>query len=83
MQVFRVDSTGHQHLCRESFPRMSSTCSLHCNSFFGLTNYIFDKDFIRYPQKGTTMETIGSSGFGTFRKLGVPYFGVLYNKVLH
>ena len=38
------------------------TCSLHCSSFFWF-NQLYIQDFIRYPQKGTTMETIGSLSY--------------------
>ena len=39
--------------------KLNPTCSLHCSSFSWGFNQEYLKDFIRYPQKGTTMETIG------------------------
>ena len=48
--------------CDKKIPQFSKgsgfTCSLHSSSFFGF-NQLNLKDFLRYPQKGTTMETIG------------------------
>ena len=62
--------SGDSHKSRSTLdlgPR--HTCSLHCSSCFWY-NQLSMKDCIRYPQKGTTMETIGSFNLGHSKAKG-------------
>ena len=58
--ILQCQAEGFRLICLKIMaPGSEATYSLHCSPFFWF-NQVYTKDFIRYPQKGTAMETIGT-----------------------